>query len=145
MKWREFLQYRLAAVVWSCALLIASTGVSSSQRTGGGLASLLLWLFDWTPSIMTLEIANVVLRKLAHLVAYGIEGVLMLRAVRPRGIVHALGWTLLVASLDEINQSFHPTRTGSPADVLLDMVGAFIAVQIVVRRRPGQYDGTQGG
>lgn len=134
MKWRELLTYRLAAVLWSCVLLAASTGLTSAQRTGGGLAQILAWLLDRPPSITTLEIANVVLRKLAHLVAYAIEGVLMLRAVRPRGIVHALGWTLLVACLDELNQTFHPTRSGSVADIVLDMVGAFVATQIVLRR-----------
>lgn len=145
MKWQTFVRYRLAAVLWSIALLLASTGWFSARTTGAGLATLLAWVLGREPSITTLEIVNFIARKLAHLVAYGIEGALMWRAVRfgrtnfePRWIAYTLGWTLLVASLDELNQSFSRLRTGSAADVLLDMMGAAIAVFLLARRRAQQ-------
>jgi VanZ family protein len=34
---------------------------------------------------------------------------------------------LLIASLDEFHQSFLPTRTSSPFDVVLDLCGAITA------------------
>jgi len=43
----------------------------------------------------------------------------------------ALLGTSLVASLDELHQSYLPNRTGSPRDVLLDCSGA-IALQLAV-------------
>lgn len=47
-----------------------------------------------------------------------------LLASRPAGA--ALVATLLIASLDEFNQSMNPERTGSPADVLLDLSGGVV-------------------
>jgi len=53
----------------------------------------------------------------------------------------AMTLTLLAASLDEFHQSFIPSRTSSPYDVMLDMTGA-LCFQIVIfllakmRKRP---------
>jgi VanZ family protein len=43
----------------------------------------------------------------------------------------ALLGTSLVASLDELHQSYLPNRTGSPWDVLLDCTGA-LTLQLIV-------------
>jgi len=138
---RAFLRYRLGAIVWSALLLLLSTAMMSAHNTGRGLEDLLLRLLGHEPSIMTVAVANTIVRKFSHVVAYGIEGALMLRAARSgrrghemRWIVAALLWTLLIASLDEFNQSFSIWRSGSPEDVVLDMTGAGLAV-IYFRRR----------
>jgi len=132
----------LPAVLWSAVLLIGSTPLFGAQTTGAGLEALLTWTLGHAPAVATLEIGQVIVRKLAHFVGYGIEGALTLRATRAgrtdgelRSIAMALAWTLVVASLDEFNQSFSPLRTGTPADVLLDMMGASTAI-LILRRRP---------
>jgi VanZ family protein len=53
----------------------------------------------------------------------------------------SLGICLLVASVDEIHQSFVPSRTGTWHDVVLDMAGAVMFQVIavgVMRRGPGR-------
>lgn len=131
----SFLRYRLPAMLWTALLLAASTAMLSSRNTGSGIATLLAHLLDLRLSFEQLTVANWVFRKLTHLVSYGIEGWLMLRAVRGeragrnwRWLASALALTFLVAALDEGNQSRTPSRTGSIDDVAIDMIGAALAV-----------------
>jgi VanZ family protein len=136
-----FVRYRLPAVLWTAVILMLSTAAGSSQRTEMGLAELLFWLVGHKPSYMTLELTNVALRKLSHLGAYALEMAVMLRAVRygrPQleraWIARAFALTLAIAALDEFNQSRNPGRTGSLADVILDMIGATMVILLVWRR-----------
>jgi VanZ family protein len=103
----------LPVVAWSAVILATSNDWFSAAHTGSWLG--------------VSETVNVVLRKLAHLTGYGILGVLALRASR-RALPLTYAIVLLVASLDEWNQSFIPSRGGSPWDVLLDVVGATLAI-----------------
>jgi VanZ family protein len=146
-----FLRYRLPAIVWTTLLLAASTAILSSGRTGSGIATLLAYLLDLRLSFMQLVVANWVFRKTAHLVCYGIEGWLMLRAVRGeragrdwRWVAAALTLTFLVAALDEGNQSRSPSRTGSINDVAVDMIGAALAV-VLFGRSGGSAAGSTAG
>jgi VanZ family protein len=119
-------------LLWSAFLLFASTDAGASVHTGSRLEALITAILGHPLSIEAFEILHVVGRKLGHLVGYAIEGALAFRVTRR--MPTALALVLLVASLDELNQSFHPLRTGSALDVLLDMVGAFMAVWMLVRR-----------
>jgi VanZ family protein len=84
-----------------------------------------------------------VLRKLGHIIGYGLLSILLFRAWRatllragnPRW---SFGWartallmTVLVASLDEWHQTVLPSRTGTIRDVFLDG-GAALAAQILL-------------
>jgi VanZ family protein len=79
------------------------------------------------------------IRKSGHFFGYGTIGLLWLRAwwmTLPQShfledAFLALLGTSLVASLDELHQSYLPNRTGSPWDVLLDCSGA-IALQLAI-------------
>jgi VanZ family protein len=79
------------------------------------------------------------IRKSGHFFGYGTIGLAWLRAwwmsLPHSGFLEdaflALLGTSLVASLDELHQSYLPNRTGTPLDVLLDCGGA-IALQLVV-------------
>ncbi len=83
------------------------------------------------------------IRKGGHVFGYGLLSILLFRAWREtlpslRNARWTLRWsiiailgTALVASLDEWHQSFIPSRTGTPRDVLLDTC-AGIAAQILV-------------
>jgi VanZ family protein len=79
------------------------------------------------------------IRKSGHFFGYGFIGVAWLRAwwmTLPHShfiedAFLALLGTSLVASLDELHQSYIPNRTGSPWDVLLDCTGA-LTLQLIV-------------
>jgi len=88
-----------------------------------------------------------VIRKTGHFVGYGLLGVVWLRAwLRTRrgsyvanelrrwrlhSTALALACTALIASADEIHQTFLPDRTGRFADVVLDTLGATAMILIL--------------
>jgi VanZ family protein len=71
------------------------------------------------------------LRKLAHMVEYGILGCLLLRALRsaPAAVLLASAYAIT----DEVHQTFVRTRHGSPVDWLIDTAGATLGVAILLR------------
>jgi len=87
------------------------------------------------------------LRKAGHVLGYGMLALLLLRGWRATfgdpdwswGAAR-LAWlgTALVASMDEWHQSFIPSRTGSPRDVILDSAAGllFLLIAYVRLRRP---------
>jgi VanZ family protein len=85
------------------------------------------------------DVIHFMFRKSGHLFGYGFIGVAWLRAwwmTLPQShfledTFLALLGTSLVASLDELHQSYLPNRTGSPWDVLLDCTGA-LTLQLIV-------------
>ena len=101
----------------------------------------LLEFFFPAASPETLTFYHGIIRKLAHVTEYAILGFLSMRAFKAGQAILAASVILIgVASIDEINQSFNPARTGAAIDVLLDLAGGFTAVFIValvrrVRRR----------
>ena len=103
--------------------------------------SWLQWIFPSDLQSTTFENLHFTLRKLAHVTAYGILSYLNFRAMRgPRtGFRRAWSWVavalaLLIALIDELNQSNLWFRSGSPFDVMLDLAGALLA-QVIIRLR----------
>jgi VanZ family protein len=86
-----------------------------------------------------LSAAEVVLRKLAHVVEYLVLAVLLLRALRRSDVAAALpvaiAAALAYAASDEWHQSFVPGRTATPRDVAIDGVGIALAVIVATRTR----------
>lgn len=116
-------------------IFIGSTDLMSAEQTSRFIGPFLRWL---APDITDATIASVQLfvRKAAHVAEYAILSVLLLRALRQhllaaRGVAFVL--TALYAVLDEFHQSFVPSRTGSPWDVLTDCIGALLGLVIYVR------------
>jgi VanZ family protein len=71
-----------------------------------------------------------ILRKLAHILAFGGLALLWYWALRPafsRPLPVATAVALLYAITDEYHQSFVEGRTGSPVDVGIDLVGILLA------------------
>jgi VanZ family protein len=64
------------------------------------------------------------IRKGMHLTLYGLLGLAGLFAFRRVGV--SLLLVIIVASLDEWNQSIHGGRTGTPLDVGVDLIGAVL-------------------
>lgn len=141
-------------VVWMGILRLESTDAASSANTSGLLYAVLSLLIPRINAQFVQEI-NEVLRKTGHFMGYGILGILVFYALRntnrdrivpllPRRWgtylhdVWRLEWAMIgmlvavvTASLDEIHQTFLPSRTGRWQDVVLDGCGAAV-LQIMI-------------
>jgi VanZ family protein len=131
---QRFLTFWLPPIAWTTVILTASSDVFSSAHTGTWLDHLLRTITGHQFQATTLATANLVIRKCGHVTAYGILGVLNFLALRGERsgwrFVWAIGAVLLassVASIDEIHQSFIPSRTGRWQDVALDAAAAALA------------------
>ncbi len=130
-------------MVWIVVIAIESTDYLSSDRTGGMLYSLLMRLFGHI-DLGQFLVFHHYLRKAGHVFGYGILTLLLLRGLRATfNQVHAWVWrtgwfaligTVLVASMDELHQSFIPSRTGRPRDVLLDSIAGLIFLLLAYLR-----------
>lgn len=132
----------LPLLVWTALVFLFSSDAFSSSNTAGFLARWLQALFG-DLSQRTIDAANFITRKLAHLVAYGILAVLAFRAWRAsraggrfRWAGLALVYCLVIASIDEANQAFSGVRSGTVKDVALDLTGGVLALAsyYVIRR-----------
>jgi VanZ family protein len=136
---RRELNYWLPPLLWSAVILIASTDFFSGSNTAGVLQRIAATIFGHRLAPATAETLNFIIRKTAHLTEYGILSALTFRALRgekrswnARWAIGAILLATCIASIDEIHQSFVPSRTGTWHDVMLDAAGAAIA-QILIR------------
>ena len=136
---RRELNYWLPPIVWTAVVLIASTDLFSGSNTAGVLQRIAVTIFGHRLAPATAEMLNFVMRKTAHLTEYGILSALTFRALRGekrswsgRWAIGAIVFATVIASIDEIHQTFVPSRTGTLHDVVLDAAGATIA-QILIR------------
>jgi VanZ family protein len=122
------------ALLWAAVVFGASTDSLSSQNTSSFVEPMLRWLH---PAITQgqLDVIHFAIRKLAHIAEYSVLYVLAYRGVANRRARWRWSWGLgawvLVAAfsvLDEIHQSFVPSRTASPWDIALDSTGAAVGM-----------------
>jgi VanZ family protein len=113
----RFVRYWLPVILWASLILSAANDRFSDKHTEGWLERLFGRV---RPEV------NAVVRKSAHVGEYAILALLSWRARRT--LAAPLLICLLVASTDETLQGMTATRTGSPADVALDMCGAVAAL-----------------
>lgn len=120
---RKWLIAYAPLIVWIIVVLGLGTGIGSMNETSRFIRPLLEFLFpDASPA--TLLQYHGYIRKLAHFTEYAILAFFAYRVFKSRHPY--LSATLLVAAVaiaDEINQSFNSSRTASPYDVLLDVIG----------------------
>jgi VanZ family protein len=137
-------------LTWIGLIVLESTDLFSAAHTGSWLRDLIMAIVG-PVSPAWFDLFHHVLRKTGHVIGYGILSFLLFRAWRvtlqPIDSAWALRWaaisffmTAIVASLDELHQTFLPSRTGRVADVLLDSSAA-LAVQFLLwvmlsRRNP---------
>jgi VanZ family protein len=87
------------------------------------------------------DLVDLITRKSAHLLAFGMLLVIVERALRraaqPQTTTIAIAWlvTLTWAAIDEYHQTFVPGRVGHTTDVMIDMVGASIAAAVLLWKR----------
>jgi VanZ family protein len=136
---RRELDYWLPPIVWAAVILIASTDLFSGAHTAGVLQRIAFMILGHELTPATADFLNFIIRKSAHLTEYGILSALTFRGLRGEKKSWSLRWAIggivfaiLIASIDEIHQSFVPSRTGTWHDVILDAAGAAIA-QVLIR------------
>ena len=135
MNTRFFIKYWLPVLLWMFFIFIGSTDLMSAEHTSRFIGPFLRW---FAPDITDATIASVQLfvRKCAHLTEYAILSALLLRALRQHLLAArwvAFGLAALYAVVDEVHQSFVPSRTGSLWDVVTDSIGAILGLVIYVR------------
>ena len=112
---------------WTLVVAWFSTSDSSATATGAFILPGLQWLW---PGAAPEQLAALhwLARKAAHVTEYGVLAALWHRALAtgdaPGGWRLPLALSGLTAALDELHQATTLTRTGSPADVLLDAAAA---------------------
>jgi VanZ family protein len=122
-----------------------SSDLFSAEHTGSILEKVLHALFGEI-SRSRFDAIHFLVRKTAHFCSYGALSALAFfawRATLPAWKAWSFRWsglalllTLFAASADEFHQSFVPSRTASPRDVALDMVGAvFFQVAVAIGLR----------
>ncbi len=123
-------------ILWIGVIFYSSTGNASMAQTSRFLRPLLESIFS---DENTIYLANVIIRKIAHLSYYALLAGLAFFALigspfewlKKHWFWSAFGLVLVVASLDELNQSLNPTRAGTVSDVLLDCVGGLVMLLII--------------
>ncbi|MBC7644545.1 MAG: VanZ family protein [Thermoleophilia bacterium] len=98
------------------------------------------------------DLADFVVRKLAHVVTYGALALLASMTFRQEGQpltrlpIGAALFSLLYAASDEWHQTFVTGRHGSPVDVAIDMIGVtLVALLLQLRMRARTISTTSSG
>lgn len=140
---RELIFSYAPLLVWVGVIFFLSGPDASMAQTSRFIRPLLELLFP-TANEATLQIYHGYIRKGAHVTEYAILAFLAARALltSSKPFVKRYWWlavlavTFAVASMDEFNQSFDPSRTGSIWDILIDGAGgtAGIVVYTLTRR-----------
>ncbi len=143
-RWGKFRIWWPVAVAL-IVIAFESTSTFSSQNTSG-------WIRPWIERFVghindqVWQVGHHLARKTGHFVGYGSLALTLLRAWlytlgqdvrltlarwRWGSVWRAIAGTFVVASLDELHQSFMPSRTGLFSDVVLDTVGGSVLCGVV--------------
>ena len=139
------------AAVWIGIITFESTDYLSAQSTGSMLYDALTRLFG-PINLYEFLYWHHYLRKAGHVVGYAMLGLLLLRGfwmtfgdrTEWKRLIPVFAWlgTALVATMDEWHQSYIPSRTGTPWDILLDSTAGLAALALAYialrRKTPGR-------
>jgi VanZ family protein len=136
--WHRRLMRFVPLILWICIIFYASSDNGSITHTSRFIRPLLEFLFPNSPE-ETLQIYHGYIRKLAHLTEYAILAFFASRTffysskqiLQKYWYLFAFTIVLMVASVDEYNQSYNLNRTGSIYDVALDCLGGTIMIAIL--------------
>ena len=137
MKVRILVSKWMPAFVWMILIFLGSSDALSAEHTSRFIVPFLRWL---DPGISPMAIASIhmTIRKLGHFTEYAVLAALLWRGLRgtfpagARGVLALIAFFVAAgfAASDEFHQSFVPTRTASARDVMIDCVGALVAVSL---------------
>ena len=130
LKWRGRIFRYAPLILWAGLVLFLSTGQASMANTSRFIRPLLEFLFPNSPEEI-LIVYHGYIRKIAHVTEYAMLAFWAARAfststrefLRRFWFLSAFILVALVASIDETNQSYIASRTGSIYDVALDAAG----------------------
>jgi VanZ family protein len=134
-------------VLWIGVIFYFSSSFGSFNQTSRFIGPLLEFLFP-AASPELLAVYHGYIRKFSHFAAYAVLGIVSAAAfatssrtiLRRYWFIASLIVVLLIATLDEINQSYSTLRTASIYDVLIDLFGGLTALFLMYfvwnRRRP---------
>lgn len=119
----------LPPVVWMGLIALGSSSLLAGNRTGRLLVTLLTH-FVPAADPRILDALHVGLRKLGHVMEYGILAVLWYRALDPSARAAPTAFLLAAAYgvVDELWQGLHPSRTPAAGDVAVDAAGALLGL-----------------
>jgi VanZ family protein len=122
-----------APLAWTTLIAWFSTDTWSGEQTASVVVPWLRALLAGAGPDLIAS-AHWLVRKLAHMAEYGILAVLWMWALgdgRSRAArVWALSLALATAALDELHQATTEFRGGSPVDLLIDGIGAALALAL---------------
>lgn len=128
-------------VIWRmiAAFMIAGIFITtwSPSATGNSTFSFLQELFHLSEEAA--QFVNLIFRKGVHLGAYGVLASVLYFSFVNKPILKAFLTTVLVASIDEWMQVYIPQRTGTITDVVIDGIGACIALSIIAIIKHQKY------
>src|SRR6266403_1734539 len=135
---KSFLKYWLPVLIWLCVIFVGSTDVLSAEQTSRFVEPFLRGL---KPDISSETLAQIhfFARKLGHIFEYALLAIFLWRALRSGAnlrvkisILVVVVWFVcaIFAATDEFHQSFIPSRTASPNDVVIDIFGVVIGLTI---------------
>jgi len=137
---KPFFKYWLPVLLWLGLIFIGSTDLMSAEHTSRIIGPILRW-FNSDVSAETIARVQFFIRKIGHLSEYAVLAILIWRAFRRGSSWHlkmsilfglALFGCAVFAATDEFHQSFVPSRTSSPADVMIDVLGALFGLTICI-------------
>lgn len=130
--------YIAPLVVWMCFIFFSSTDAGSSDHTHSLIKRLLEIISpEQARNIapVTLDVVNIVVRKAAHVTEYAILTLLAVRAIqwgekklKRSAFFGAFFLSAAYACGDELHQRFVGSRTSSPVDVAIDLVGVTLVM-----------------
>ena len=138
---KELVKAWIAAGLWIGIIAVESTDWLSAEHTGHILYPIFHYLFGMT--MQTFIVVHHYLRKLGHFVGYFALSLLLFHAWKAtlrdpsrkpwisRWAVIAFTMSAFIASMDELHQTFIPSRTGKFRDVILDSFAAFTAQVLI--------------
>lgn len=134
--------YWLPAIAWGGLIFTLSGETFHSGFAQEVVRAVLLFVWPAIPA-SAIFLVHIVLRKLAHIVVYGVFTFFLYRALSQnvindryrRWVIFSILIALGVAGLDELRQSLLPERTGSLQDFALDGVGIVLAHSALWWRR----------
>lgn len=132
--WRGRIVAYAPLFLWIGVIFFLSSNNGSMEQTSRFIGPLLHFLFP-AASEQTLQAYHGYIRKTAHFTEYAMLAIIAIRtfsagrreAFPLRIALMAILTVAAVAVIDEWNQSYIPTRTGSAADVALDLFGGVSA------------------
>lgn len=124
-------------LLWTGVILFLSTSQASMAETSRFIRPIIEFFFP-SASPDTFLIVHAFIRKTAHFVEYAVLALFASQAFYNSSVsILSRYWALfsfalvaLIAVVDESNQSFDASRTGSAWDALLDVSGGISAILI---------------